>query len=73
MMFTPLMHREMSVGHITVTRKEPGKFAPHHVQLLQTFADQAVIAIQNARPLFFFFFFFFKKKFCNSRPRPPTC
>ena len=33
---------------IAVSRKEPGKFAPHHVQLLQTFADQAVIAIQNA-------------------------
>ena len=32
---------------ISVTRKEPGAFAAHHVQLLQTFADQAVIAIQN--------------------------
>ena len=32
---------------ITVTRKDPGPFADHHVRLLQTFADQAVIAIQN--------------------------
>ena len=47
MMFTPLMHHETPIGHIVVTRKEPGKFAPHHVQLLQTFADQAVIAINN--------------------------
>ena len=36
-------------GSIVVTRKEPGEFAPRHIQLLQTFADQAAIAIQNAR------------------------
>ncbi len=37
------------IGLISVTRKEPGAFAPHHVQLLRTFADQAVIAIQNVK------------------------
>jgi len=49
MVFTPLMSNGASIGVISVTRKEPGKFAAHHVQLLQTFADQAVIAIENAR------------------------
>ncbi|NOJ45676.1 GAF domain-containing protein [Bradyrhizobium sp. WSM 1744] len=48
-LFTPLMNRGTPVGMISVTREQPGAFVPHHVQLLQTFADQAVIAIENAR------------------------
>jgi GAF domain-containing protein len=49
MVFAPLMNNGISIGVISVTRKEPGRFAAHHVQLLQTFADQAVIAIENVR------------------------
>ena len=45
----PLMSKETPLGMITVTRKDPGPFADHHAQLLQTFADQAVIAIENVR------------------------
>jgi two-component system NtrC family sensor kinase len=45
----PLMSKETALGLITVTRKDPGSFAGHHVQLLKTFADQAVIAIENVR------------------------
>ncbi|WP_407113361.1 GAF domain-containing protein [Bradyrhizobium sp. LMG 9283] len=48
-LFMPLMNRGMPVGMISVTRAEPGAFAHDLVQLLQTFADQAVIAIENAR------------------------
>jgi len=49
MLFAPLMNKGVSIGFIAVTRIQPGNFAGHHVQLLRTFADQAVIAIENAR------------------------
>jgi GAF domain-containing protein/HAMP domain-containing protein len=46
---TPLMNRGAPIGAISVTRREPGSFAPNDVQQLRAFADQAVIAIENAR------------------------
>jgi len=49
MLFAPLVSKGESIGSIGVTRLQPGPFADHHVQLLKTFADQAVIAIENAR------------------------
>jgi two-component system, NtrC family, sensor kinase len=49
MLFTPLMSSGAPIGLISVTRKDPGSFADHHVQLVRTFADQAVIAIENVR------------------------
>jgi GAF domain-containing protein len=49
MLFTPLMSGEAVIGMVSVTRSQAGSFASHHVQLLRTFADQAVIAIENAR------------------------
>ncbi|MFK4384095.1 GAF domain-containing protein [Bradyrhizobium sp. USDA 223] len=48
-LFMPLMNRGVPVGMISVTRTVTGAFAPDLVELLQTFADQAVIAIENAR------------------------
>jgi two-component system NtrC family sensor kinase len=49
MLFAPLMNKGASIGLIVVTRASTGAFSDHHVQLLRTFADQAVIAIENVR------------------------
>jgi two-component system, NtrC family, sensor kinase len=48
-LLVPLKIEAGPIGLISVTRKKPSTFAPHHVALLQTFADQAVIAIQNVK------------------------
>jgi signal transduction histidine kinase len=45
----PLFRHSGSIGIISVTRAEAGKFREEHIRLLRTFADQAVIAIENAR------------------------
>jgi signal transduction histidine kinase len=47
MLFVPLLNDGTPIGMIGQTKVEPGPFAESHVQLLKTFADQAVIAISN--------------------------
>jgi len=45
----PLLAADRIVGALVVRRKEPGEFAKNTIDLLQTFAAQSVLAIQNAR------------------------
>src|SRR2546429_1357485 len=44
----PLLGADRIVGALVVRRKAPGEFPKHTVELLQTFATQSVLAIQNA-------------------------
>src|SRR5262249_20276296 len=45
----PLLREQQIMGGLTVWRKEAGNFSPEVVNLLQTFATQSALAIQNAR------------------------
>ena len=45
----PMLKDGVAIGAIVVARPEPGLFSNQHVKLLETFADQAVIAIENVR------------------------
>ena len=49
--FVPLLRGEEAIGAISVSRREPGGFTGDEIVLLQMFAGQAVIAIENARLL----------------------
>jgi signal transduction histidine kinase len=48
-LIVPLLRPDQIVGALVVRRKEPGEFSKSTVELLETFADQSVLAIQNAR------------------------
>jgi class 3 adenylate cyclase len=49
--FTPLSRRGKAIGVMIVTRGEVRLFQEHEIELMRGFADQAVIAIENARLL----------------------
>ena len=48
-LLVPLLAPDGPVGALVVRRREPGEFPKNTVDLLQTFAAQSVLAIQNAR------------------------
>ncbi len=45
----PLLREDHLIGGLVVNRDRPGEFPPEVVELLQTFATQSALAIQNAR------------------------
>jgi GAF domain-containing protein len=45
----PLLREDHLLGGLVVIRKRPGDFAPGVIELMQTFATQSALAIQNAR------------------------
>jgi signal transduction histidine kinase len=48
LLLVPLLGSEGVIGALVVRRKQPGLFPKSTVELLQTFAAQSVLAIQNA-------------------------
>jgi GAF domain-containing protein/anti-sigma regulatory factor (Ser/Thr protein kinase) len=47
--FVPLMRESRSIGIFALARARTGQFSQREVELVQTFADQAVIAVENVR------------------------
>ncbi|WP_386260359.1 GAF domain-containing protein [Sulfitobacter aestuariivivens] len=45
----PLIHKGVGIGDLVLFKREVQPFSPEDIGLLENFADQAVIAIQNAR------------------------
>ena len=49
LLIAPMLWEGRGIGALVVSRVPPAPFSDKEIELLKTFADQAVIAIQNAR------------------------
>jgi signal transduction histidine kinase len=49
--FMPLMRAETAIGALSVVRVNPGSLSAKQLEVLRTYANQAVIAIENTRLL----------------------
>ena len=50
-LIVPLLREGLGIGALAVTRGTAGPYDEKEIALLRSFADQAVIAIENVRPV----------------------
>ena len=66
-LFVPLLKDGNALGSLTILRETTGAFGDQEIALAETFADQAVIAIENVR------LFDETRRRSSGRRRPPRC